>query len=297
MPISIMQWRVEIGMFFRKSKVRCRDRILLPTIRPLFSCSSGFCFAFIMLTLLTCGDIESNPGPRRSDSCYNFSICHWNLNSMTAHNFEKINLLAAYNTINKFDVICLSESYLDSSIAFDNDNLNIKGSTTLIMIKEAVYVHTLGNRYLLDALLMQECLILEISINNKKGYVASLYRSPSQTPDECDSFINDFEEFMIDSYSRKADFVLMIGDFNAKSCDWSINDTTTPQGAQLDSITSLYGMKQLISEPTHILQQSSSCIDLIFTNQPNIVMDSGGRFIPTPKMSPSDVILETQFKN
>ena len=117
MPISIMQWRVEIGMFFRKSKVRYRDRILLPTIRPLFSCSSGFRFAFIMLILLTCGDIESNPGPRRSDSCYNFSICHWNLNSMTAHNFKKINLLEAYNTINKFDVICLSESYLDSSIS------------------------------------------------------------------------------------------------------------------------------------------------------------------------------------
>ena len=67
----------------------------------------------------------------------------------------------------------------------------------------------------------------------------------------------------------------MIDYFNAKSCNWSINDTTTPEGAQLDSITSLYGMKQLISEPTHILQQSSSCIDLIFTNQPNIVMDSG----------------------
>ena len=46
----------------------------------------------------------------------------------------------------------------------------------------------------------------------------------------------------------------MIGDFNTKSCNWSINDTTTPKGAQLDSITALYGMKQLNSEPTHILQ-------------------------------------------
>ena len=82
------------------------------------------------------------------------------------------------------------------------------------------------------------------------------------------TFINYF-------ISRKADFVLMIGDFNAKSCNWSINDTTTPEGAQLDSITSLYGMKQLIPEPTHILQQSSSCIDPIFTNQSNIVMDLG----------------------
>ena len=31
---------------------------------------------------------------------------------------------------------------------------------------------------------------------------------------------------------------------------------------------------QLMSEPTHILQQSSRCIDLIFAKQPNIAMDS-----------------------
>ena len=37
-------------------------------------------------------------------------------------------------------------------------------------------------------------------------------------------------------------------------------------------------MKQFITEPTHILESSASCIDLIFTNQPNIVMDSGVHF-------------------
>ena len=34
-------------------------------------------------------------------------------------------------------------------------------------------------------------------------------------------------------------------------------------------------MKKVITEPTHILESSASCIDLIFTNQPSIVMDSG----------------------
>ena len=63
--------------------------------------------------------------------------------------------------------------------------------------------------------------------------------------------------------------------FNTKSSNWSSNDTTTAEGAQLDYFTSLYGMKQVIIEPTHILESSASCIDLIFTNQPNIVMDSG----------------------
>ena len=66
----------------------------------------------------------------------------------------------------------------------------------------------------------------------------------------------------------------MIGDFNAKPCSWSTNDTTTSEGAQLNSINSLYYLKKLISEPNHILQQSSSCRDLIFNNQPNIVIDS-----------------------
>ena len=34
-------------------------------------------------------------------------------------------------------------------------------------------------------------------------------------------------------------------------------------------------MKQLIAEPTHVLENNSSCIDLIFAKQPNLIMDSG----------------------
>ena len=34
-------------------------------------------------------------------------------------------------------------------------------------------------------------------------------------------------------------------------------------------------MKQNITEPTHILEISSSSIDLIFSNQPRLITDSG----------------------
>ena len=37
---------------------------------------------------------------------------------------------------------------------------------------------------------------------------------------------------------------------------------------ELDSLLTSFSMKQLITEPTHILENTSSCIDLIFTNQP-----------------------------
>ena len=52
------------------------------------------------------------------------------------------------------------------------------------------------------------------------------------------------------------------------------NDLTTSEGNQVDAITSSYGFSQLIGEPTHILPNWSSCIDLIFINQNNLIMDS-----------------------
>ena len=47
------------------------------------------------------------------------------------------------------------------------------------------------------------------------------------------------------------------------------------EGSRVDGITSFYGLSKLISEPTHTLPNSSSCIDLIFMNQNNFIMDSG----------------------
>ena len=35
------------------------------------------------------GGIEQNPGPK-SNSCQSLFICHWNLSSISAHNFNQI---------------------------------------------------------------------------------------------------------------------------------------------------------------------------------------------------------------
>ena len=40
-------------------------------------------------------------------------------------------------------------------------------------------------------------------------------------------------------------------------------------------VTSQYGLTQLLKEPTHISDNYRSCIDLIFTSQPNLVVDFG----------------------
>ena len=56
-----------------------------------------------------------------------FSFCHWNLNSITAHTFIKMSLLQAYNSIHNFDIICLLETYLRSFCHSDDDQVALPG--------------------------------------------------------------------------------------------------------------------------------------------------------------------------
>ena len=70
-------------------------------------------------------------------------------------------------------------------------------------------------------------------------------------------------------------FTIILGNFNVRSSVWWTKDKTTTEGTQPESVTSVHGFHQLISQPTHLLPQSSSCIDLIFTDQPNLIVDSG----------------------
>ena len=69
--------------------------------------------------------------------------------------------------------------------------------------------------------------------------------------------------------------MLLIGDFNAKSRNWSNNDATTTEGAPLNDLLTTFRMKQLINKPTHILEITLCCTGFIFANQPAIVLESG----------------------
>ena len=80
----------------------------------------------------------------------------------------------------------------------------------------------------------------------------------------------------------------MMGDFNAKSKKWFCVDKTTSEGKEIEFLTSNFGLDQIIKESTNILPNSFSCIDLIFTSQPYIVMESGVHSSLHPKLSSSD---------
>ena len=70
--------------------------------------------------------LKKNPGLKSYSAQYS-ATCHWSLSSIAAPNFIKIALLKAYLSFHKMDIVYLSETYLDSSIPVDDDNLQIPG--------------------------------------------------------------------------------------------------------------------------------------------------------------------------
>ena len=68
---------------------------------------------------------------------------------------------------------------------------------------------------------------------------------------------------------------MVLGYFNAKNRLRFDQDNASYEGSILNDLMAQYSLTQIIHEPTHILESSVSCIDLIFTSQENLVTNSG----------------------
>ena len=81
------------------------------------------CFGFHIMVfinlILLCGNIEENPGPKTKPND-NLFVCHWDVNSIPSHNFQKIAVLQSFAAMHKFDIICLSVTFLNNTYE-DND--------------------------------------------------------------------------------------------------------------------------------------------------------------------------------
>ena len=91
---------------------------------------------------------------------------------------------------------------------------------------------------------LQECLLCEVMIDNIRWCIAFIYRSPSQDSLEFQHFLSGFEQLLINIEGFKPNFTVLLGDYNARSRSWWASDTNTPEGMQLDVLTSSYDLQQ-----------------------------------------------------
>ena len=82
------------------------------------------------LILFNCGDVGLKPGLQNTKYYY-FLLFHWNPNGLPAHDFSKLSSIEAYNIYHNLDIICLSETFLDSIYAHDDTRINLKDFTLI----------------------------------------------------------------------------------------------------------------------------------------------------------------------
>jgi len=258
---------------------------LLPNLVKIRSFLIDFQFFYVLFSfslIMLSGDIELNPGP--SLNLKDLSICHWNLNSILADDFSKVSQISALLKTQRFDIFCISESFLDFSIGDDDPELKIDGydfkrcdhpSNTkrggvILYYRDHLPIVRRPELTQLD-----ECLVCELKAGSNSFFICLCYRSPSQNADEFTSFKLKWEETIKNVNDCSPTFSIFIGDFNARNSEWWAGDVTNTHGRDISDLATQHGLNQVIDEPTHVLPNSLSCIDLIFISGNNFMTSSG----------------------
>ena len=107
-----------------------------------------------------------------------------------------------------------------------------------------------------------------------------MYRSPSvkHNSHEFSEFLRKFKDLHTKIQAENPFATFFTGDFNGHSQFWWPDGDTTPEGKEIEELFSSLYLSQVISEPTNFTPgKNPSCIDLLVTDQPNILIDSGTR--------------------
>ena len=191
--------------------------------------------------IFRCGDIEKNPGPKY----LSLTFCHWNLNGLTAHDSIKISLLQAYVTQHNYDIICLSETFLNCSIDSSDTKISIDGYNLIrsdhpsdsksggVCIYYKEYIPLIKRD---DICTLDNCIVTEIRSQREKCFLICIYRSPNQNNEEFENFCVNFDLLLRNINEEIPICSIITGDFNAGSSNWSNNDITNSVGQEHDSL-------------------------------------------------------------
>ncbi len=205
------------------------------------------------------------------------NICHLNINHILPKLSEIGYLLLEPNA--NTDVLCLTETFLSSSI--NDKELNINGYNLNWKDRHGkngggllIYTSKLLTCLRRDDLEIEdvESIWLELVYSNQKPILIScVYRPPNSNAE----WVSKFEQML-----TNADFegkeILILGDFNI---DLSAN--TIP--SKWSHLKNIFGLTQLINVPTRVTSTSATLVDHIYSNDPDNAI-----FVSVPKYAISD---------
>ncbi|MCG8113641.1 MAG: endonuclease/exonuclease/phosphatase family protein, partial [Candidatus Thiodiazotropha taylori] len=266
--------------YVRASSTACRTN-------QKFFCAVVWYFHLISVLwlislLLLSGDIEINPGPDTSDlsssyessSCtdasllqHQFSLVHYNVQSLR-NKIDQIQI-----ELSQFDVVALTETWLSPAISNDtikmlnyqdpfrkDRQINNYGGV-LVYVRENIPCKRRHDLEIQDL----ESIWLELKFKTRLVLFGLFYRPPNAAQDIYDK-IEQSIDLAFDS--NNVNDVIVTGDFNLNYLD-SVGKN------RINQMFTQYSLQQIINEPTHFTETSSTLIDLLFTNHTTNVLLSG----------------------
>ena len=248
----------------------------------------------LSIILLRCGDVHQNPGPPftgSDSSVHNTSVSSTysaSLNGASLLNYELIKdkfSVIHYNVqslqhkvptleseLSSFQIMCFTETWLNHTITdedikfsdykppFRRDRQSDSHGGICVYVKETIYAKRRNDLELEDI----ECIWIEVSLNHKKLLIGTFYRPPNSPA----STLSSIESSIGLAYDTNINDILIVGDFN-------LDTQKQASGNKINGICQQFNLHNLIQEPTHFTESSSSIIDLLLTSNTNSVLLSG----------------------
>ena len=240
-------------------------------------------FIDVQLLLIISG-IESNPGPSESSVTSHphkhLLIAHVNINSITAEN--KIDELQQFVDTNCIKILSLTEAKLDDNIP--TSQYKLTGFHTPLTKHRnrhgggvAIYIHSSLPFERLSELELdgEEWLWAKIRLPEVTLLISCIYLPPNLSSERLNFFIDNFNEatFQTATLSDTATFIL--GDFNTGNIfldeKYQKHNGITPFDYALKNSIDMANLRQIITQPTRINNNSENLRDLVLTNCSTIV--------------------------
>ena len=198
-----------------------------------------------------------------------FRIAHLNITSIPKY----IDQLRIYLVNKSLDILTINETRLDESIS--DTEVNIQGYN--ISRKDrcrhgggvAIYTRDILNVREMSHFVPEniESVCLEIiKPKSKPFFLTTVYRPPSSNANFMDELENYFH-----TLGEQDKELILTGDLN---CDLSLL-VLQSHSRQLLDILELFQMKQVIADATRRTSNTASLLDIIATNRPDKVKESG----------------------
>ena len=196
-------------------------------------------------------------------------------------------MIQAYITDQNFDIVCLSETFLNSSKENDDHKLIIHGYNLIKfdhptdLKKDGVCICHKEHIPLIrcdDFCTLDNYLVAEIRSQSEKCFLTCAYHSPGQSQEEFEIFCTNCDVLLSHINDEFLFCLIVTGNFNARCTNWWKDNIANSTGREIASLTSSAGYTQIIDKPTHVIFNSVLCIDFVFCTNQNVISKYGVDF-------------------